>query len=83
MPHLGFIHLEDVLAFEDDLAAYGSAWRIGDQTHNRKRAHALAAAALSYNAQHLAFFQVVANAIHRFDDAILGEEVGCEIPDFK
>ena len=73
---LGVGQLEQVLAVEDDLAADRLAGRVRNEAHDRQGADALAAAALSDEAQRLSRCDRIGDAIHRFHDTFLGEEVG-------
>ena len=77
------VDLEQVLAFEDHFAAYDLAWRRGDQAQNRQRAHALAAAALPYQAQSFTCFDVVRHAVHSANDAVIREEGGAQVFDLE
>ncbi len=56
---LVLIHLENILAIEPDLAGDDPAGRIRDQTQDRQRADALAAAALTDKAQGFALVELV------------------------
>ncbi len=57
--------------------------RIGDEPHDRECGDALAAAGLADEAEGLALFDVIRDAVDRVDDAVLGEELRLEIADLQ
>src|SRR5204862_6228331 len=67
--------LEEILAVEHDLPADDLAGRVRDQPEDRQGADSLAAAGLAHQAERLALIDLVADAVHRPDDALFREEV--------
>ena len=83
VPDLVLVHLEEVFALEEDLAADDLARRVRDQPQDRERADALAAAALADEAERLARLDVVGDAVDGLDDALFREEVRPQVLDLQ
>src|SRR5262249_15493071 len=64
MPHLQVGELEQVLTLEDDFPSHRFARRVWNEAHDRERAHALAAAAFSHEAQGFSLCKIVGDPIH-------------------
>src|SRR6266511_3118637 len=67
----------------DRLPADDLAWRLRNQPEKRHRADALARARLTDDPERLARVDVVRDAVHGLDDAVVGRELNSEIPDRK
>ena len=80
--HLPLAVGEDVLVLEEDLPVHHPAGVL-EQAHDGEAGHALAAAALPHDAQHLALIQVEADAADGLDLAHVGEKGGLQIPNGK
>ena len=80
--HLLFGVLEDVLPLEEHLAL-GDAAGVRQDAHDRIGRHALAAAALAHDAQHLAGIQVVGDTVDGPDLAGVGIEGGVQVLDLQ
>src|SRR5215831_5698583 len=83
LAHLRGRALEDILAVEQHLALDGASAALGQQAHQGERRHALAAARLAHQAQHLAAAQREAHAVDRLDHAAPQEEVGVQVADLE
>jgi hypothetical protein len=79
-PHLRVGELEQVLASEDDFPAHRFAGRVWNEAHESARAHTLAAAAFSHEAQGFSLGEIIGDSIHGLHHTCLGEEVGLYIP---
>src|SRR5690606_16251576 len=85
--HLALAEVEQVLraiaAVKQDLALDDLARRAGDQAHDRRGRHALAATGLADDAQRLPLVDVHRDAVDGVDDAGASEELRLQILDFK
>ena len=75
--HLLGVALQQVLPFELDLSSNRLAVS-RQQTHNRQRRHRLAAAALTHQAQYLAFVEVQRQPVDSPDCALFGLKLGVQ-----
>ena len=69
-------HIFAVFVLEHDLAANDFARWVGNQSHNGKGADAFSAAALSYQTQGLARFQILRDAVNGLNHSFKSVEVG-------
>jgi hypothetical protein len=73
------VHVEQVLAAEDDLP--GDLGRLGQEPHDRQGADALAGTGLADDPDDLVGVDVVAHPIDRLDHAVVGLEADLQISD--
>ncbi len=83
LAHLRRLQLQEIDAFEADLAAGDAAGRLRDQAHDRERGHALAAAGLADDAERAARRQREADAVDRAKLAAIDREVRAQVPHFE
>ena len=83
LTHLLRIHAEQVLPAVKHLPLGDPARWPGNESHDRKRGHRFAAAALPHHRQRFALVDAVGHAIHGLDHAALGVETRVQIPDFQ
>ena len=79
LAHFGFAELQQVDAFELDLAADDLAARLRHQAQQRQAGHRLARTGLAHDAQRFARCNCEAYAVDRLHDAAPSVEVGAQI----
>ena len=75
MPDLVLVHLEDVFAFEENLAADDLAGRVRNKPEHREGADTLAATTLTHQSENLARHDVIADAVDRLNRPLFSEKV--------
>src|SRR6185437_13244887 len=76
--HRRFVEHEEVAPVEPDASADDAAGRIGNETHQRQRRHALAAAAFTDHRQGLAAVERERDVVDGAEQALPGEEHGLQ-----
>ena len=70
------VHLDDIFAFEEDLAGDYLSGRVRDQAEDREGANGLPAAALAHESDDLARLNVIRNARDSLDNPLFCVEIG-------
>ena len=83
LTHLSVALGEKVFPVQQHLALHGAGRRIGQQTQHRQRRHALAAARLADEAQHLATAKRETDTIDSLHDAASREKIGVKVAYFE
>ena len=83
LAHLRIRQLEQVLAFEQDLAGHNPTRRVGNQPHQRHGGHALARARLADDGQSLASLQREGHIVDRGQFAAFGSETRRQTADIE
>ena len=81
--HLGFGQVEQVPAFEEDLAARDPAGRTRHQPHDGERGHRLAAARFAHDAQRLAWRERERDTVHGREHTAARTELGTQVADLE
>ena len=79
VPDLVLVHLEDVFAFEENLAADDLAGRVRNKPEHREGADTLAATTLTHQSENLARHDVIADAVDRLNRPLFSEKVRAKV----
>ena len=83
VPQLGRAHLQDIAAFQQNLAACVNGGRTGQQPRDGEGGHALAGTALTHEAEGLARLQRERDAVHGAQGLGTAAKVNLQIANFE